>query len=153
MTALPSRLLLAALALAGCNNDDEVQYDQINAADDVLTVLVGEPELLDPVNTVVRSSTGEVEIGSAEVSPGGGPIGTDHELVVIVFDDYQDLVDRVSVRTRSPGRGEDEYDLVQDSADEGYYKLTITSAGTADEQREDSLTVRLWQALDTTEQE
>jgi hypothetical protein len=61
-------------------------------------------------------------------------------------------VDRVSIRTRSPGRGEDEYDLIQDSADEGYYKLTITSAGTADEQREDTLTVRLWQAEETTEE-
>lgn len=148
---LPS-LLLGLCALSACNNDEEVQYQQINAEDDALTVLVGEPELLDPVNTVVRSSTGEVEIGSAEVSPGGGPVGTDHEVVVIVFDDYQDLVDRVSIRTRSPGRGEDEYDLIQDSADEGYYKLTITSAGTADEQREDTLTVRLWQAEETTEE-
>lgn len=148
---LPS-LLLGLFALSACNNDEEVKYQQINAEDDALTVLVGEPELLDPVNTVVRSSTGEVEIGSAEVSPGGGPIGTDHEVVVIVFDDYQDLVDRVSIRTRSPGRGEDEYDLIQDSADEGYYKLTITSAGTDDEQREDTLTVRLWQAEETTEE-
>ena len=148
---LPS-LLLGLCALSACNNDEEVKYQQINAEDDALTVLVGEPELLDPVNTVVRSSTGEVEIGSAEVSPGGGPIGTDHEVVVIVFDDYQDLVDRVSIRTRSPGRGEDEYDLIQDSADEGYYKLTITSAGTDDEQREDTLTVRLWQAEETTEE-
>lgn len=148
---LPS-LLLGVCALSACNNDEEVKYQQINAEDDALTVLVGEPELLDPVNTVVRSSTGEVEIGSAEVSPGGGPIGTDHEVVVIVFDDYQDLVDRVSIRTRSPGRGEDEYDLIQDSADEGYYKLTITSAGTDDEQREDTLTVRLWQAEETTEE-
>lgn len=148
---LPS-LLLGLITLSACNNDEEVKYQQINAEDDALTVLVGEPELLDPVNTVVRSSTGEVEIGSAEVSPGGGPIGTDHEVVVIVFDDYQDLVDRVSIRTRSPGRGEDEYDLIQDSADEGYYKLTITSAGTDDEQREDTLTVRLWQAEETTEE-
>jgi hypothetical protein len=152
MTVLLPSLLVGLCSLLGCNKGDEIQYDQVNAADDVLTVLVGEPALLDPVNTVVRSSTGEVEIGSAEVSPGGGPIGTDHAIVVIVFDDYQDLVDRVSVRTSSPGRGEDEYDLIQDSADEGYYKLTITSAGAANEQREDSLTVRLWQALDTTEE-
>jgi len=71
--------------------------------------------------------------------------------VIIVFDDYQDQVDRVSVRTSSPGRGEDEYDLIQDSADEGYYKLTITSAGEPDETRDDTLTFRLWQASTTEE--
>ncbi len=146
-----SGLLLALLFMA-CKGDDEVEYTQFNVDDDEVVISVGEPEVLDPVSTVIRSTTGEVEIGSAVVSPGGGPIGTDHEVVIIVFDDYQDQVDRVSVRTQSPGRGEDEYDLIQDSADEGYYKLTITSAGEPDEKRDDTLTFRLWQAS-TTEEE
>jgi len=145
-----SGLLLALLFMA-CNGKDEVEYTQFNVDDDEVTIQVGVSDLLDPVNTVIRSTTGEVEIGSGEVSPGGGPIGTDHEVVIIVFDDYQDQVDRVSVRTSSPGRGEDEYDLIQDSADEGYYKLTITSAGEPDETRDDTLTFRLWQASTTEE--
>lgn len=144
--------LLLALLLMACKGDDEVEYTQFNVDDDELVISVGAEEVLDPVSTVIRSTTGEVEIGSAVVSPGGGPIGTDHEVVIIVFDDYQDQVDRVSVRTLSPGRGEDEYDLIQDSADEGYYKLTITSAGEPDEKRDDTLTFRLWQASPTEEE-
>lgn len=144
--------LLLALLLMACKGDDEVEYTQFNVDDDELVISVGAEEVLDPVSTVIRSTTGEVEIGSAAVSPGGGPIGTDHEVVIIVFDDYQDQVDRVSVRTLSPGRGEDEYDLIQDSADEGYYKLTITSAGEPDEKRDDTLTFRLWQASPTEEE-
>lgn len=144
--------LLLALLLMACKGDDEVEYTQFNVDDDEVVIRVGADEVLDPVSTVIRSTTGEVEIGSAVVSPGGGPIGTDHEVVIIVFDDYQDQVDRVSVRTLSPGRGEDEYDLIQDSADEGYYKLTITSAGEPDEKRDDTLTFRLWQASPTEEE-
>jgi hypothetical protein len=83
-------------------------------------------------------------VGLARVDPGGGPIGTSHEIVIEVFDAYQDVVDRASVRTSSPGRGEDEYDLDQDSADEGVYLITLESEGDLDELREDTLTFRLW---------
>ena len=90
------------------------------------------------------SSTGQVEVGLARVDPGGGPIGTNHDFVVEVYDEYQDVVDRASVRLKSPGRGEDEYDLEQDSADEGVYLVTLESEGAEGEQREDLLTFRLW---------
>ena len=40
--------------------------------------------------------------------------------------------------------GEDEFELEQDSADEGVWKLALVSAGSADEVREDTLTVRCW---------
>jgi len=138
--------LLLAASLLACKKDEVITYDQVNATDDQVEVQVGVPEELDPVTTDLHSSTGEVVIGTAEVRPGGGPIGTEHEILVIVTDDYQDLVDRVSVRTESASRGEDEYDLDQDSADEGYYKTTLVTRGSEGEVRTDMLTFRLWDA-------
>ena len=136
-------LTLSASAVA-CNKDEGIQYDQYNASSDRLRIQVGVEELLEPIQTSLLSSTGQVEVGLARVDPGGGPIGTSHEIVIEVFDAYQDVVDRASVRTSSPGRGEDEYDLDQDSADEGVYLITLESEGELDELREDTLTFRLW---------
>jgi hypothetical protein len=85
-----------------------------------------------------------VVIGSATVSPGGGPIGTTHDLVVVIDDAYEDKVDRVSVRIDAGDRGEDEYDLDRDSADEGYYKLSMVSVGEEGEVREDRFTIKVW---------
>jgi hypothetical protein len=141
--------LLFAFTLIGCNSDDETEYSQFNDSEDSLVVDVGTEEELDPVETDLHSSTGQVVVGWAQVSPGGGPIGTEHEIVVIVDDDYEDLVDRVSVRTDSGDRGEDEYDLEPDSADEGYYVLGIVSVGEDGETRSDTLSIRLWQEVES----
>ena len=54
-------------------------------------------------------------------------------------------MDRVSVRTSSGERGEDEYDLVQDSAGDGFWLLQIESVGEEGEQRTDTFELRLWQ--------
>lgn len=141
--------LLLAVSLLACKKDEEITYDQFNASDDQVEVQVGVEEELDPVSTDLHSSTRELVIGWAEVRPGGGPIGTSHEIVVVIDDEYQNLVDRVSVRTDSPDRGEDEYDLDQDSADEGYYKTALVTRGAEGEVRTDVLTFRLWDAQDT----
>ncbi len=135
--------LLAVLSW-GCGDDDEVTYSQFNADDDSLTIQVGAAEILDAIAIDLHSTTGEVIIGTTTVTPGGGPIGTVHDIVVVIEDDYEDEVDRVSVRLDSGDRGEDEYDLEQDSADEGLFKLSIQSVGEEGEERGDSLTVRVW---------
>jgi hypothetical protein len=137
---------LPLLLLLACNKDGEFEYVQFNAKDDSLTIAVGAPEELPAVSSELHSSTGEVVVGTVEISPGGGPIGTTHDIVVIVDNENEDQVDRVTVRTDSPGRGEDEYKLTQDSADEGYYKMQLVSVGAEGEQRDDVLTIRLWQA-------
>jgi hypothetical protein len=139
-----SRLLLLVPALAACNGDQEAEWRQWNATDDQIQVEVGIDELLDEVEIPLRSSTGEVEVGLARVDPAGGPIGTLHDIVIIVDDEYADVVDRASVRTDSGERGEDEYDLDRDSAEEGVYKLTIESDGAPGEVRTDTFTFRLW---------
>lgn len=134
---------MAALLFA-CTGDQEAAYEQFNAPDDALSIEVGVAELLDPVTIDLWSNTGEVVVGAATVDPGGGPGGTIHNIVVEVFDDYEDVVDRASVRTDSGDRGEDEYDLTRDYADEGIYKLEIQSVADDGEVRTDTLTIRLW---------
>ncbi len=146
-----NRIALLALVLVGCSNDDEVKYDRFNGDGNLVEVQVGAAELLDPVEVAITSSTNEVDIGLAWVDPGGGPVGTDHGVVVEVFDEYEAEVDRVSVVTKSPSRGSDEYDLTQDSADEGVWKIDLTSEGDADEVRTDTLVFKLWQQVSGSE--
>ena len=144
--------LLVVAAAVGCNKDDEVTYTQFNAENEFVEIDVGiaeipkKPKSNEPKSAtiVLHSSTGEVTVGGAAVRPAGGPIGTEHEIVVIVEDAYENLVDRVSVRTNSDSRGEDEYDLEPDSADEGFYKPILVSVGEPGEVRTDTLTFRLW---------
>mgnify|MGYP000397715122 CR=1 FL=1 len=151
----PPALLVGVLgmALVGCNKDNEIQYDQYNDTNDSLTIEVGIDEVLDPVEIGLMSSTGQVEVGLARVEPGGGPIGTNHDIVIEVYDAYQDVVDRASVRLKSPQRGVDERDLEQDSADEGVYLVTLESVGDEGEQRVDTLTFRLWTISENQEPE
>jgi hypothetical protein len=135
--------LVLLIALSACKQDEEVTYTQVNSSADSLEIIVGD-EVLDSIEIDLTSSTGQVTIGWARVDPGGGPVGTEHELVVEVFDDYEDLVDRTSVRIAPEGRGEDEFDLDRDSADEGFYQKLLETNGDEDEARTDSLTFRLW---------
>lgn len=132
------------LLLLACQREEEVTYSQFNGPDDSLIIQVGIDELLDPISVDLSSSTGEVVVGDATVDPGGGPLGTDHAVVVEVYNDWEHIVDRVSVRLDSGDRGEDEFELEQDSADEGVWKTTIRSTGSEGEVREDTLTVRCW---------
>jgi hypothetical protein len=135
---------LVLVAASGCKKDDEPTYTQFNEENETIEVEVGVAKKEPARSIVLYSSTGEVTVGSAEVDPGSGPIGTEHEIVVIVENAYENVVDRVSVRTSSPERGEDEYDLDPDSADEGFYKMTLVSVGEPDEVRTDTFTIRLW---------
>ncbi len=136
--------LVALVLLAGCKQDDELTYSQVNGTEDSLDIEVGIEELLDLAEVPLTSSTGQVDIGLAWVDPAGGPIGTEHEIVLEVYDDYEDLVDRASVRVDSGERGEDEFDLERDSADEGFYKIVLETNGSEGEIRTDSMTFRLW---------
>ena len=136
--------MLLAVLLA-CTESDEVTYAQFNADTDQISILVGADEVLDPATVPLYSTTGTVEIGSATADPGGGPIGTEHTLTVEVYDDWENDVSRVSVRTDSGDRGEDEYDLEADSADEGLFQIVLVSVGDEGESREDTFTIRLWE--------
>lgn len=145
---LPVFVVLGSLALGACDEDDETSYVQFNADDDALSIDVGAAELGEPTTIDLHSTTGEVVIGTASVDPSAGPIGTEHTLIVQISDNYENLVDRVSVRTDSGDRGEDEYDFISDSADEGLYKRILVSVGAEGEQRTDTLTIRVWDVED-----
>lgn len=145
----PDRLLLAAFVLpllgaSDCKDEDEETYVQFNASDDTLTIQVGVQDVGAPVTIDLHSTTGSVLIGTATVDPSSGPVGTEHTITVEIFDAYENMVDRVSVRADSGDRGEDEFDLVGDSADEGFYKLTLVSVGDEGETRDDTFTLRVW---------
>lgn len=130
--------------LAGCTAADDVSWSQYNATDDSVTIEVGSAEVLEPVSVDLTSNTGAVALGTGTVSPGGGPVGTLHTITVVVDDAYASDIGRVSARLDSGDRGEDEYDLDADATGEGYWVLELTSVGSADEVRSDTLTFRLW---------
>lgn len=141
----PAGLLLACGLLGyDCQQDTEPNWVQFNGAADAVTIEVGIDSELDPVSCEITSSVTSLVVGSATVTPGGGPIGTEHTILVVVEDDWENDVGRVSVRADSGERGIDEYELEADPADEGYYGLVIVSVGDEGEQRSDELTFRLW---------
>lgn len=141
----PACLFLACGLLGyDCQEEVEPNWVQFNGDADSVTIEVGAAEELDPVSCELTSSVTGLVVGSAEVTPGGGPIGTEHTLLVVVENDWENDVGRVTVRTDSGDRGTDEYELESDPADEGYYGLTIISVGEEGELRSDTLTFRLW---------
>lgn len=138
-------MLMVLAGLLACSQEEAVTFTQYNADTDLLTIQVGTEDILDATGISLYSTTGTVEIGTATADPGGGPIGTEHTLIVEIFDDYENAVSRVSVRTDSGERGEDEYDLDADSADEGFYQIVLVSVGEEGESREDTFTIRVWE--------
>ena len=129
----------------GCKTDEEIVWVQYNSDVDEVEIEVGSAAALDLVQTPLTSNTGSLEVGIATVTPGGGLVGTMHDVRVEIGLDYAKDVDRVSVRTESGERGTDEYDLVQDSAGDGFWLIQIQSVGEEGEQRTDTLRLRLWQ--------
>jgi len=135
-------LTMLLLGTFGYNGDTETTWVRFNAPDDEVDVQVG-GDLLDPVTIDLWSTTGAVLVGDASVDPGGGPVGTDHGVAVNVLDDWEEVVGRVTVTTRTDDRGEEEHVLRQDSADHGYWHVVLTSVGTEGEQRTDVFDVAL----------
>ena len=149
MTHWPKSLVFAALLL-GCGEDDPISYSLFNCEEDATFVHVGEAEVLtgdacDGGDLLqLRSSSCEVSVGQTSISPCGGPIGTEHEIVVNVNSTYSHEISKVTAVLESGQRGEDEYTLTPDSADEGLYKVTLISVGSEGEQRDDLLRIKLW---------
>lgn len=153
---------LALTLLFACVEDEEATYTQYNGDDQSVTVDVGVEtryvlaedgvtEVPEVASVVLTSSTGTVELGTGTVSPSAGPIGTFHTVVVEVVPDYADDIDRVTVRTDSGERGEDEYELDRDSTGEGYWVFELESEGEDGEQRTDTLTFLLYEEVESGE--
>jgi hypothetical protein len=123
-----------------CTDDAEVTYEQFNASDEDLIVAVGD-EVGAVQEIVMFSNTGTVEIGVGSVDPDSGPVGTVHTIEVSIYDSWAHMVDGVDISVSSSERVEQEFSLVSDSAEEGLYRLEITSAGYEDEARTDTITL------------
>ena len=138
------RLFGICLLGLGCGEETEENYTQFNATTDTLTVSIG-PNADDTTAQIeLRSSTGQVVVGTAVLTPGGGPVGTEHQLVVEVADTWQGQVEEVVISLDSGERGLEEFTLKRDSADPGYHQIDIISVGEESEVREDTITVQLF---------
>ncbi len=144
---IPSLLLLAG-GLVGCNKDDELVLAQFNGDDDILVVCVGEGEDCEPVSAIdVHSTNGSTLIGTASVDPATGPVGTLHTVSVDVDDAWEDQVLLVAAEFIGI-RGQQTWELRQDSADHGNWILEVESLGNDDEVREEEILLRLYEDQD-----
>ncbi len=145
-----ARLALVALLAGACNGDDELVVQPFNNASDSISIEVAPGEPGDPVTVDLTSNTGQVTIGSATVDPGRAPVGTDHTLVVQVFDDWEERIALATI-TSEGERGTEEYELRQDAADPGFFDLTLTSLGAEGESRTDTWRITLFEPIDAPE--
>lgn len=137
-------VLVGSLACA-CDAD-KVEWRRFNNPADSVSIEVGPGDPTGPVVVELTSNTGAVVIGTATVDPGRAPVGTDHTLVLEVADDWEERIGRASV-TATGDRGVEEYELRQDSADLGFFDLTLTSLGEEGESRTDTWAIALWEPI------
>ena len=138
------RLFGICLFGLGCGEESDSDLDQFNATTDAFSVSIAPDADLTPQEIELHSSTGQVIVGMAVITPGGGPVGTEHQLVVEVADTWQGQVEKVVVTVDSGDRGVEEFTLKRDSADPGYHQIDIISVGEDEEVREDTFTVKLF---------
>lgn len=138
------RLFGICLFGLGCGEESDSDLDQFNATTDAFNVSIAPDADLTPQEIELRSSTGQVVVGTALITPGGGPVGTEHQIVVEVADTWQGQVEEVIVSVDSGDRGIEEFTLKRDSADPGYHQIDIISVGEEGEVREDTFTVKLF---------
>ncbi len=148
-----SLLFIGLLSLVACKGDPDPEWIQFNADGDNLSVYVGqEPPAEDSLCeegvacTDLHSIVEGLVIGEATVDPLSADSGAEHHFVVVVADEWEELIDRVSVEVDGE-RGEQSFDLVRDRANQGAWGMTLESAGRASEERIDVWTVRLWEDL------
>jgi hypothetical protein len=147
-----SRIVVLGLALGGCTSGTDNDWFLFNSENDTIEVRVTEEENLgDPVTIDLHSTTGAVVVGSATLTPGSGPVGTTHDLVVEVGETWAEQVGLVSVAADSGDRGVESFDLRRDSAALGLWVKSIESSGVAGESRTDVLTIQLFQEEITAE--
>ena len=143
-------MVLSLLLLAGCPDSEDVNWVRFNDSNETIDIdITASDELGESISIALLSSTGSVEVATATVNPGSGPVGTDHDFEVVVDDEWQEIVGRVSVDADSGDRGEETFELRQDSADHGYWVASITSLGADGEERTDTFAINLWSAEET----
>ena len=147
-----NRLGLLVLLAAACDSNSNEGWIAFNADDESVDISVTAEPATDEVATRgLTSTTGAVDVGDVTVDPAAGPVGTDHEILVMVLDEYEEDVGRVTVET-SGERGDQIHVAIQDSADHGLWRLLVTSLGAEGETRTDTFTTRLWRPAEEGEE-
>jgi hypothetical protein len=108
------RLFGICLLGLGCGEETEEDFTQFNSTTDTLTVSVTPDAVESTTEVDLRSSTGQIIIGTAILTPGGGPVGTEHQLVVEVANTWQGQVEEVVISIDSGERGIEEFTLKRD---------------------------------------
>lgn len=135
---------LFGVLFIACDESSEDSYNLFNSDTDQFEVSIGIEEETEVETLDLHSSTGQVIVGTATLSPGGGPIGTEHQLVIEVENTWETDVTQVILMIDSGDRGTKEYVLDRDSADAGYHQIDIQSVGEEGEVRTDLFTIQLY---------
>ena len=135
---------LFGVLFIACDESSEDNYNLFNADTDKFEVRIGIEEETEAQTLDLHSSTGQVIVGTAILNPGGGPIGTEHQLVIEVDNTWETDVSRVVLMIDSGDRGIKEYTLDRDSADAGYHQIDIQSVGEEGDVRTDIFTIQLY---------
>ncbi|MEZ4319751.1 MAG: hypothetical protein R3F61_19705 [Myxococcota bacterium] len=143
-------LVFAIAGLFACDKKEELVVRPFNNEADTVQIEIAPGELGPPVTFDLTSNTGAVMVGTATVDPGRGPVGTNHLLLIEVFDDWEERIELATI-TSDGERGSEEYNLRQDAADPGFFDLTLTSLGAEGEARTDTWTITLWEPVDAPE--
>lgn len=133
--------------IGSCLSGNATYWAPYNGTEDIVSVSVGGDVVGDDISIDLTSTTGATVLGTGTVSPGAGPVGTEHLLTVALESAYAGDVGRVSVEAESV-RGVTTHEFVQDSADTGLWVVSVTSLGISDEIREDRFRFVLWQESD-----
>ena len=135
---------LFGVLFIACDESSEDSYNLFNSDTDQFEVSIGIEEETEVETLDLHSSTGQVIVGTATLSPGGGPIGTEHQLVIEVENTWETDVTQVILMIDSGDRGTKEYVLDRDSADAGYHQIDIQSVGEEGEVRTDLFIIQLY---------
>ena len=133
-----------SVLLLSCGEESKTDYTLFNSETDFFEVEVGTETTGEDQLIELHSSTGQVIVGTATLTPGSGPIGTEHRLVIEVNDNWQAQVVEAIVLVDSGERGIEEFTLQRDSADAGYYQVDIIFVGDVGEIRTDTFTIQLF---------
>ena len=135
---------LFGVLFIACDESSDDSYNLFNSDTDQFEVSIGIEEETEVETLDLHSSTGQVIVGTATLSPGGGPIGTEHQLVIEVENTWETDVTQVILMIDSGDRGTKEYVLDRDSADAGYHQIDIQSVGEEGEVRTDLFIIQLY---------
>ncbi len=141
--------------LVACGND-EIEWERVNGNGASIDVHVTDQDLAaDFLLTGIQdipAKRADAPLGEWIVTPEWGPVGTEHEVAVTVYEDHEELVQKVTVIMKS-ARGRSEWELERDPAFIGSWGLVFESLGAADEKsRVDTFELRLWTPVEDPEE-